>query len=97
MIFSLLGSGLFLIGIVLMYDLTGHLLMENMRQSLQLLIAEEQFRIPLTVAISLMTLGMAIKADFSPSISGCRTPTATLLRRRGPSFQGWYRKGISLF
>lgn len=66
MIFSLLGSGLFLIGIVLMYDLTGHLLMENMRQSLQLLIAEEQFRIPLTVAISLMTLGMAIKSGLFP-------------------------------
>ncbi len=30
------------------------------------MIAEEQFRIPLTVAISLMTLGMAIKSGLFP-------------------------------
>ena len=66
MIFSLLGSGLFLIGIVLMYDLTGHLLMQNMRDSVELLVSEGQFIIPLTVAISLMTLGMAIKSGLFP-------------------------------
>ncbi|MBS7315549.1 MAG: sodium:proton antiporter [Clostridiaceae bacterium] len=66
MVFSLLGSGLFLIGIVLMYDLTGHLLMENMRLSVELLVLSGQFRIPLTVAISLMTLGMAIKSGLFP-------------------------------
>ena len=66
MVFSLLGSGLFLIGVVLMYDMTGHLLMEDLRRSVQILALTEEFHIPLTISIALMTLGMTIKSGLFP-------------------------------
>ena len=66
MVFSLLGSGLFLIGVVLMYDMTGHLLMENIRESVETIVQTREFHVPLTVSVALMTLGMAIKSGLFP-------------------------------
>ncbi|MEG2003258.1 MAG: proton-conducting transporter membrane subunit, partial [Clostridia bacterium] len=47
MIFNLLGSGLFLIGIILLYDITGHLLMPNMQSAVAQLVTEGQYIVPL--------------------------------------------------
>lgn len=66
MIMSLLGSGLFLIGLVLLYDITGHLLMENMHQSIIDLVSAGGSLIPLTVAVGLVTAGMCIKSGLFP-------------------------------
>ena len=43
LVMSLMGSGLVLIGICLIYDLTGHLLMENIRASIQMLSAFQRY------------------------------------------------------
>ena len=66
MIMSLLGSGLFLLGIVFLYDLTGHLLMSNIKEQVQLLAFTGQYHVPLLVAISLMSVGLAIKSALFP-------------------------------
>ncbi|MBQ3515791.1 MAG: sodium:proton antiporter [Lachnospiraceae bacterium] len=66
MIMSLLGSGLFLIGICILYDLTGHLLMSNIQQSVAGLVANGEYQIPLVMAIALLCVGLAIKSALYP-------------------------------
>lgn len=66
MILSLLGSGLFLVGLVILYDLTGHLLMSNIQESVKLIVANGEYTIPLLVTISLMSAGLAIKSALFP-------------------------------
>lgn len=66
MIMSLLGSGLLLIGITLQYDLTGHLLMSNIQESIGELAAHGEYTVPLTVIIGLISVGIAIKSALFP-------------------------------
>ena len=55
MIMSLLGSGLLLMGICMLYDLTGHLLMSNIKESVQQIMAEVSYRVPMLITIGLIT------------------------------------------
>lgn len=66
MIMSLLGSGLLLLGISMLYDLTGHLLMSNIKDSVAELVASGQYTVPLLVTIALMSVGLAIKSALFP-------------------------------
>lgn len=66
MIMSLLGSGLLLMGICMLYDLTGHLLMSNIKDQVAMLYASGEYRIPLLVTIALMSVGLAIKSALFP-------------------------------
>lgn len=66
MVMSLLGSGMFLLGIVILYDLTGHLLMSNIRESVEMLLATGNYKVPLLVSIALMSVGLAIKSALFP-------------------------------
>ncbi len=66
MIFSLLGSGLFILGIVYLYSITGHLLMPELKQSVGELWQSGQYRTPLRTAIALITLGLCIKSGLFP-------------------------------
>jgi len=63
---SLLGSGLFLIGITILYDITGHLLMENIAQSVAVLFETGTYAFPLSVVIVLFSMGLAIKSACFP-------------------------------
>lgn len=66
MIMSLLGSGLFLMGLCMLYDLTGHLLMSNIKEQAALIYASGEYRIPLLIVIALMSVGLAIKSALFP-------------------------------
>ncbi len=66
MIMSLLGSGLLLLGICFLYDLTGHLLMSNIKEQVQILAASGEYHIPLIVSLGLMSVGLAIKSALYP-------------------------------
>ena len=66
MVISMLGSGLFLIGVTLLYTLTGHLLMSNIQESVAGLLDSGDYRMQLTIVIGLMTVGLAIKAGLFP-------------------------------
>ena len=72
MIMSLLGSGLTLIAITITYNLTGHLLMENIHDSLMELSASGEYTTPITVIMGLFFVGLGIKSALYPF----RTPTA---------------------
>ncbi|MCC8067189.1 MAG: sodium:proton antiporter, partial [Clostridiales bacterium] len=66
MVMSLLGSGLLLMGICYLYDLTGHLLMSNIQEQVAILQASGEYHIPLLIAITLMSVGLAIKSALFP-------------------------------
>ncbi|MCI8317198.1 MAG: sodium:proton antiporter [Lachnospiraceae bacterium] len=66
MIMSLLGSGLFLLGICFLYDVTGHLLMSNIKEQVTLLSESGTYHIPLLVSLGLMSIGLAIKSALYP-------------------------------
>ena len=65
-IMSLIGSGLFLISVSILYALTGHLLMSNIQEELAALYAQGQYRAPLQVAIALMGVGLSLKSALWP-------------------------------
>ncbi len=66
MIMSLLGSGLLLIGICILYDITGQLLMPNIKIAVNELAKTGEYAIPLTVVIGLMSVALAIKSALFP-------------------------------
>lgn len=66
LIMSLLGSGLILIAIVLIYDLTGHLLMPNMQMAVRSLVAKGLYTMPFSVIVILFSVGLAIKSALYP-------------------------------
>lgn len=66
MIMSLLGSGLLLLGICFLYDLTGHLLMSNIKEQVAILAKTGEYHIPLLVSVGLMSTGLAIKSALYP-------------------------------
>lgn len=66
MIMSLLGSGLFLVSLCMLYDLTGHLLMSNIKESVAALAARGEYTVPLMTTIGLLCAGLAIKSALFP-------------------------------
>ena len=66
MIMSLLGSGLILIAICLTYNLTGHLLMENIHDVIAVYAKNGEYALPITVIIGLFIAGIAIKCGLFP-------------------------------
>ncbi len=65
MIMSLLGSGLLLIGITLLYDVTGHLLLSNIKYAVVTSTIKE-YAEPFTIIIALITIGLSIKSALFP-------------------------------
>ena len=84
MIMNLLGSGLFLLGIVLLYNLTGHLLMVPMREAVSSILTEDGAR-PLTFALIILTIGLGLKSGlfpfyfWMPDAYGSATPTSAAI------------------
>lgn len=66
MIMSLIGSGMFLFGMCILYDITGQLLMQPIREQVALLSASGQYQIPLIVSIVFMGVGLAVKSALFP-------------------------------
>ena len=82
MILNLLGSGLFLLGVVLLYDLTGNLLMVPMQAAVAELAADPSVMPVLTVSVGVLTIGLSIKSGlfpfhfWMPDTYGWATPTS---------------------
>lgn len=66
LIMSLLGSGLFLIGVVILYNITGHLLMEPIGAAVRNLAATGEYAFPLTITLGLFAVGLALKSALWP-------------------------------
>lgn len=82
MILNLIGSGLFLLGVILLYDLTGHLLMSNIKEAVAALHATGEYAMPLNVVVALMSVGLSVKSalfpfhTWVPDAYGYSTPTS---------------------
>ena len=85
MIMNLLGSSLFLIGIVVLYTVTGHLLMSPVREQVAALHATGQYRVALQLLVGLITAGLAVKSalfpfdQWLPGAYGNATPTGSAI------------------
>ena len=85
MVISQMGSGLFLIGLSLLYDITGHLLMSPAREAVETLVETGQYEVPLLMVIAVISVGLAIKSGLYPFHSwipdtyGYATPTASAI------------------
>lgn len=66
MIMSLIGSGMFLFGMCILYDITGQLLMQPIREAVANLAATGSYQVPLTVSIAFMGVGLAVKSALFP-------------------------------
>lgn len=66
MTMSLLGSGLILMGLSMLYGMTGHLLMSNIHEAVTALTHNGHYGFPLTVVIALLSVGLAIKSALFP-------------------------------
>lgn len=66
MVMSLIGSGLFLIGLSLLYAVTGQLLMTPARIALDIDILKGEFLVPIAVIMVLLTVGLGIKSGLYP-------------------------------
>ena len=81
MILNLLGSGLFLLGVTLLYDLTGHLLMVPMQETIAEMAQDPRLFMVLTISTGILTIGLSIKSGlfpfhfWMPDSYGWSTPT----------------------
>ncbi|MDD6466685.1 MAG: proton-conducting transporter membrane subunit [Erysipelotrichaceae bacterium] len=66
LIMSSLGSGLFLIGLCILYALTGHLLMPNIQQSLIVIAQSGEYHYTLLVVTGLIFIGLSVKSALFP-------------------------------
>lgn len=85
MVLNLLGSGLFLLGVVLLYAITGHLLMVPMHQTIAELAGNSRDLLTLSLSTGILTIGLGIKSGlfpfhfWMPDTYGWATPTSAAL------------------
>lgn len=83
MVMSSLGSGLFLIGLSLLYDVTGQLLMSPAKEAVLKITSTGSYEIPMLVIVAVVSVGLAIKSGlfpfhyWIPDTYGYATPTAS--------------------
>ena len=63
---SLVGSGVFLFGVAMLYTITGHLLMPNLYEAVTRLFVNESFHYPLAMLAGMMCVGLAVKSALFP-------------------------------
>ena len=66
LILSLIGSSLFLLGLAMLYSVTGHLLFPGLLGGITTLFAAGYYTLPLFVIIGMMVAGFAIKSALFP-------------------------------
>lgn len=66
MIMNLLASAMVLLGIAMLYGITGHLLIPGLYQNVQTLFETGEYAVPLTAVIILLTVGLCTKCALFP-------------------------------
>lgn len=66
MIMSSIGSGLLLLGLAMLYGVTGHLLMQPVHDQIVLLYQNGEYIEPVVITIAVITVGLAIKSGLYP-------------------------------
>lgn len=85
LIMNMLGSSLFLIGIVILYIITGHLLMTPAHEAVAKLAESGEYTVPLAIVVALISVGLAMKSalfpfdKWLPGAYGNSTPTGSAI------------------
>ena len=66
LIMSLVGSGVFLFGVAMLYTITGHLLMPSLLPAVTRLFVTGRYHIPLAVLAGMMCVGLCVKSALFP-------------------------------
>ena len=66
LIMNLLASGMVLLGLTMLYGITGHLLMPQLQEAITRISASGEYAAPLTTVILLLTVGLGIKSALFP-------------------------------
>lgn len=66
LLMSVLGSGLFLLATSILYDITGHLLMEPAHEAITAIAASGQYRLPLLMTLIMYIVALAVKSALFP-------------------------------
>lgn len=66
LIMGLLGSGLFLFGVAILYSITGHLLLPQLGEAVTELTRTNQYYYPLLISVAFIFLALAIKGGLFP-------------------------------
>lgn len=66
LVISLLGSGLFLLSVCILYQITGHLLMPQLGETVAELMDSGAYHLPLTVCAGMLFLGLGVKSALFP-------------------------------
>ena len=66
LIMSLVGSGVYLFGVSMLYNITGHLLMPNLFYAVTRLCATGNYRYPLAMLAGMMCVGLTVKSALFP-------------------------------
>ncbi|MBR2562977.1 MAG: sodium:proton antiporter [Eubacterium sp.] len=63
---SLVGSGIFLFGVSMLYTITGHLLMPNLMHAVAELMENGRYHYPLAVLLGMIAVGLTVKSALYP-------------------------------
>lgn len=66
LIMSMVGSGVFLFGVAILYSISGHLLMPNIMASVTKMFTAGSFHYPMAVVAGMVLVGLAIKSALFP-------------------------------
>ena len=73
LVFGCVGSGLFLLGVCILYGITGHLLFPQMKETIAMLMATGDHHFALMFVVTLMFVGLGIKSALFPFHSALPT------------------------
>lgn len=79
LVFGCMGSGLFLLGVCILYGITGQLLFPQMKEGVAALMATGNHHFALMIVVSLMFLGLGIKSALFPFHSALPTAYGSTL------------------
>ena len=66
LVMSVVGSGLFLLSVSILYSITGHLLMEPMHNSISALVSSGRYHLPLIMTLALFLISVSVKSALFP-------------------------------
>ncbi|MGN0136856.1 complex I subunit 5 family protein [Anaerotignum sp.] len=73
LVFGCMGSGLFLLGVCILYGITGQLLFPQIKEGVAALMATGEYHFALMIVVSLMFVGLGIKSALFPFHSALPT------------------------
>ncbi|MDO4531965.1 MAG: proton-conducting transporter membrane subunit, partial [Bacillota bacterium] len=73
LVFGCVGSGLFLLGVCILYGITGHLLFPQIKETIAMLMANGENQFALMFIVTLMFVGLGIKSALFPFHSALPT------------------------